>query len=116
VVVGVAVTAVAAGAVALAGDASTQGRQAGPARNGLIAFTRSGQRGIYVMRPDGSGVRVLVRPQGTEEWYASPAWSPGGRRLAFLCTDSDDPWGVHRAVCVVGLAGGEPQRPSPWGC
>ena len=46
--------------------------------NGVIAFTRAD--GIYVMRPDGSGVRALRRGVGV----AGLAWSPDGRRLAFV--------------------------------
>jgi Tol biopolymer transport system component len=45
---------------------------------GVIAFTRAD--GIYVMRPDGSGVRTLRR--GVD--VAGLAWSPDGRRLAFV--------------------------------
>jgi TolB protein len=54
-----------------------------PGRDGLIAFTRAvgsknGQ--IHIVRPDGSGPRQLThRRYGA----GSPAWSPGGRRLAF---------------------------------
>lgn len=44
--------------------------------SGQIAFARGD--GIYVMRPDGSGVRVLRRGV-----VGVPVWSPDGRRIAF---------------------------------
>ena len=44
---------------------------------GLIAFTRAGA--IYVMRSDGSDVRVLWR----NGFATALAWSPDGRKLAF---------------------------------
>ena len=54
-------------------------RSAGPTA-GLIAFTRSD--GIYVMQPDGTGVRSLRR--GTVASHAFDLdWSPDGSRLAF---------------------------------
>lgn len=49
-------------------------RSASPPQ-GLIAFSRSD--GIYVMRPDGSGVRLLRRAG-----WSGLAWSPDGGRLA----------------------------------
>ncbi len=51
-------------------------------RGDLIAFTRqySGRFAIGVMRPDGSGVRIL-----TEGWHAEgPSWSPNGRVVVFF--------------------------------
>lgn len=61
----------------------------------LIAFASSrGDGGLYVVRPDGSGMRRL---------YSGPAsnvdWSPDGRRLAF---EGD------RCICVVAIGGGRP--------
>ena len=79
-----AVTVTAAVALALAGIGSSTP----PGRNGLIAFTFDGRGagtalrgkppGIAVVRPDGSGARLLIRNG------RSPAWSPDGRRLAFV--------------------------------
>jgi TolB protein len=48
----------------------------------LLAFTsnRDRQGEIYVMRPDGSGVRRLTRRPG-DDW--APDFSPDGRRIAF---------------------------------
>jgi TolB protein len=50
-------------------------------RADLIAFTRfnSGTFGIGVMRPDGSGERIL-----SESWYCEgPTFAPNGRVLMF---------------------------------
>jgi TolB protein len=43
----------------------------------LIAF--SGPDGLSVIRPDGSGLRVLTHTEGGE----NPSWSPDGSRIAF---------------------------------
>jgi TolB protein len=46
----------------------------------LLAFQsgRSGRDSIYVVKPDGSGLRRLTRGYGV-----APAWSPDGRKIAF---------------------------------
>jgi len=43
----------------------------------LIAF--SGMKGLSVIRPDGTGLRVLPHTEGGEY----PSWSPDGTRIAF---------------------------------
>lgn len=40
--------------------------------------------GIYVVKPDGKGLRRLTRPDGVA---GSPSWSPDGTRLVFYETD-----------------------------
>ena len=40
--------------------------------------------GIYVMRPDGTGLRRVTRPGGVA---GSPAWSPDGKTILFYETD-----------------------------
>ena len=54
--------------------------------NGKIAFTsdRDGNREIYVMNADGTGQRRLTNNPGVDDY---PAWSPDGRRIAFLSQD-----------------------------
>ncbi len=61
---------------------------------GLIAFTRDD--GIYVMRPDGSNVRLLWR-----EGALDVAWSPDGSKLAVS---------RGRSVWVVNVDGSDPVR------
>ena len=40
--------------------------------------------GVYVMRPDGTGLRRITRPGG---FAGSPAWSPDGQTILFYETD-----------------------------
>lgn len=80
-----ALSVVAAAAVGSA--ASTAGtipkRESDPAPAGAIVFTRkdSGRPSLYVMRPIGSGARLLIRNA------AEAAISPDGRRMAFVRND-----------------------------
>ena len=62
-----------------------QGRYGGPVwspRGDLIAFTRlaGGQFGIGVIRPDGTGERILVEAHHAE----GPTWAPNGRVLMYF--------------------------------
>ncbi len=50
-----------------------------------IAFRRAGYRitpGVYAIRPDGSGLRIIVKDSQTTASY-HPSWSPDGASLAF---------------------------------
>ena len=54
-------------------------------RNGLIAFMRPGAVGeydIWVVRPDGTGLRRLTESPASRSDY-NPAWSPDGSTLLF---------------------------------
>ena len=60
---------------------------------GVIAFTsnRDGDSEIYVMKPNGTGVRRLTH---SRKFDSPSAWSPDGRRLLFYSqrTPSGDVW------------------------
>jgi Tol biopolymer transport system component len=55
-----------------------------------IAFTRylsdrpGGQ--IWIVAPDGGGLRPLVAPTAADEWASQPEFSPDGARLAYVCS------------------------------
>jgi Tol biopolymer transport system component len=57
---------------------------------GVIAFDRvagpaiDAAREIYLMEPDGSGVRALTDAGGEGMVAAEPAWSPDGTKMAFV--------------------------------
>jgi TolB protein len=55
----------------------------------LIVFTRGGdsRSALYVMRPDGTGVKQLTRNRALS---SSPTWSPDGTRIAFASTPNYD--------------------------
>src|SRR3546814_13900332 len=65
-------------------------------RGDLIAFTRqhAGEFYIGVMRPDGSGERMLVRDYNVE----APTWAPNGRVLSYFRTSRADPREIGRAA------------------
>ena len=88
------------------------GRYAGPVwspRGDLIAFTKiaGGQFSIGVMKPDGSGERILVRSFHAE----GPTWAPNGRVLMFF-RESATSGGRGRSaqLFTVNLTGGNERR------
>lgn len=64
-------------------------RAAFPGENGLIAFTRqvSGNDEIFIVAPDGSGLRNLTDHPAND---SQPAWSPDGTRIAFTSDRTGD--------------------------
>lgn len=67
------------------------GFAAAQARDGRIAFARTGSSGfveLWVMRGDGSGKRALARI-GTET-SSPPLWSPNGKKIAFRTWSDPD--------------------------
>ncbi len=74
-----------------------QGRYATPVwspRGDLIAFTKiaGGMFSIGVMRPDGTGERILVEDFHVE----GPTWAPNGRVLMYFRQPRQDPGGKKR--------------------
>ncbi len=59
-----------------------------PGQNGKVAFTseRDGNREIYIMNADGTEQTNLTNTPGVDEYR--PAWSPDGRRIAFVRSNS----------------------------
>ena len=108
VIVAAAVVLMVVGALVLVArdDASEPQVPAAPpvdpsAGSGLIAFAGSSGESraasdaeIYVVAPDGTGLRALTSTPGVPE--VAPAWSPDGTRLAFLRNEREG--GVELAV------------------
>ena len=74
-------------------------------KHNLIAFDRMGSDGyfdIWVMKPDGSEERMLVRDYDVE----APTWAPNGRVLAFFRQSRADDRGLYTAkVYTIDLTG-----------
>jgi TolB protein len=77
----------------------------------LIAFLRQrapyGGSDIYVVSPDGTGLRRLVR---TRSDLQTPRWSPDGRSIAYFRLVDDTPGEEKWAVVVADADGGRPRR------
>jgi len=92
----------------------------------LIAFLSAAEptdTGLYVVRPDGTGLRRLTSvPTGTARSYfhASPRFSPDGGSLVYQVarTGKDVPGGYRgevKALFVVDVDGSHPRQLTPWG-
>jgi Tol biopolymer transport system component len=77
--------------VGLFGASADRSAAVPPGENGKIAFasTRDGDRDIYVVNPDTTGLAQLTDDPAVD---TDPAWSSDGKRIAFTSTrsDSDD--------------------------
>jgi TolB protein len=80
-----------------------------PTHNGKIAFARSdnqtGDSDIFVVEPDGSGLRKLATKPALDNF---PAWSPNGQSLAFEA--SRGPNGLNIDIYVMNAEGSALKR------
>jgi Tol biopolymer transport system component len=79
-----------------------------------IAFAGDvkGRARIQVVQPDGQGLRTVTSPpKGSED--SRPAWSVGGRQLAFMRGGGGRPGGSGGVVYVVSASGGPLRRVAP---
>jgi Tol biopolymer transport system component len=68
-----------------AGEISNGPSGARPIVNGKLAYSSSGRPSkLYAVNQDGSGRRILARCRSLECQIGGYAWSPSGKRLAFL--------------------------------
>jgi Tol biopolymer transport system component len=89
------------------GHALGQGDYPAYSRTGSLAFTLNG---VWVARADGTHRRQIVPRFADYLAYASPTWSPDGRRIAYIRVDSghetSELWVVERdGKGLHGLAG-----------
>jgi Tol biopolymer transport system component len=82
-----------------------------PSQNGKIAFTRVdnqvGEFEIFVVEPDGSGLRKLATKPVQDGF---PAWSPNGKRLAFEAESQGGNSEVNIDIYVMNADGSELER------
>jgi len=64
--------------------------------------------GLYRVGIDGRGLRAILFPSTSDEWYQQPALSPDGKRVIYTQWDGDQYPGGH--LYVVGIGGGTSER------
>src|SRR5919109_2630746 len=100
--------------------AAAPARAAFPGANGRIAFSKVPAETIwheiYTVNPDGSDLKRLTNNTSQDE---NPAWSPDGRKIAFVskrdqpdpnCDDPNNVSGGCSAIYVMNADGSNPQR------
>jgi dipeptidyl aminopeptidase/acylaminoacyl peptidase len=92
-------------ACVLASCSGTDGPGGGPAFTNSIVFVsdRSGQPQLYTMKSDGSHVQQLTTVVGDKD---SPVFSPDGRRVAFVMSDTAS-GGAVQSIYVINADGSE---------
>jgi TolB protein len=73
--------------------------------------------GLYVVQPDGSGLRRLTSSEAdpaAEVFDYWPAWSPDGRHIAFARNDALDDITYDSDVYVMGADGSDLRRLTDW--
>jgi Tol biopolymer transport system component len=73
---------VAAGLALLVAVGATTGAARPGYQNGLIAYTRCCSAGIFTIRPDGGGKRLVYRAL-YDDAPLTPSWSPDGKSIAY---------------------------------
>ncbi len=74
----------------------------------LSSYLRHNDPRLYVMDLEGDNVRALA-PE-VIAWGTPPAWSPDGRKLAFVAAEEGGMYRIQRALYVVDLDGGNLTR------
>jgi Tol biopolymer transport system component len=95
------------------GSANAPSESAAPIDRGIVfSSNRDGDFEIYLMDPDGSGVRQLTRNESQGENEAddgSPSWSLDGRQIAFTSTRDHEGDGFDSQELYVMEADGDGQ-------
>ena len=63
-----------------------------------VGWERTQESSIYVIHPDGTGLKKVSSSPGFDE--GSPTWSPDGKSLVFYETPVEATWGAHRPELI----------------